>query len=300
LENEMKKLKPIENSEASQNAFNDNLITGVFNQRSKPLDTTIILNHPVHIVEAHNPQSLALLKQAYDGVYTTAFPIDEERESLSSWDKHLHGGNPALNIVIAISGTHLDTETPAISGISVGYYYKNQDVGLLAYVAIDPQYRNAGLGRVMVEARKQAILQAAEKNGKELQGVFIECNDPAKVSPEQDSFDPATRLKIFQKWGARITNMNYIQPPLEAGGEKCDFLKLLAYPHPKTGEYPAKEGIKGFLNGIYTVMAEYNGCAPEQSADYLNSIEELKGLSDHKLYIHPEESPPLNLPVRKI
>jgi GNAT superfamily N-acetyltransferase len=247
--------------------------------------------HTIHVVEAGNPISLALLKQAYEDVYLPAFPFEEEREPLSLWLETLKG-NGSSSIVIAIIADEktLHTAKPVIKGISVGYYYKEEDAGLLAYNAIVPRFRGQGLGSVMVEARKQALLELAQKHGKPLRGIFIECNDPAKISAVEDSIDPAVRIKMFEKWGARIIPINYVQPPLDFGAQKCSTLKLLAYPHPGTGAYPAPEAVEGFLHGIYAASAKYSGCPPEKNPDYRRAVKQLRRLPPAQPLFPPKKS----------
>lgn len=245
-------------------------INGLFNKSTNaPFGVSRIGNHSIHTVDPNDIRSLRLLARAYNDVYIPAFPIADERESIDAWMANYK--NPVKNaeIVIIIAGEHLDSQRHAvIKGISVGYYYPSGDAGLMAYVAIDPKYRSEGLGHVMVEARKQALLAAAQRHGKKLGGVFLECNDPAKVKPEDDSFDPATRIKIFEKWGAEIIPIDYVQPPLSVEDAKSDYMKLLAYPHPTTGKYPTPEEIHGFIYGIYKACAKYSGILPEQDVDY--------------------------------
>ena len=265
-----------------------------FNKKSaERLRVKSLGGHSVHTIEAGNSKSLALLAKAYKDVYEAAFPIDEERESLESWMGSLQGKNPAANIVIVVAGDNLDSEKPILKAISVAYYYNKQDAGLLAYNAVSPDFQGQGLGRTMVDARKAALLDLAKANGNKLGGVFIECNDPAKITPAEDVMDPATRIKMFEKWGARILPIDYVQPPLEHGAAKCDTLKLLAYPHPKTGKYPTPEAIKGFITGIYTELAKYAGCPPQDNPDYLKTMQQLDAM---KPLVAPKQKPPSSQP----
>ncbi len=259
----------------------------IFNQKaSERLRIKQIGGHDTHAIEAGNPRSIALLAKAYKEVYEAAFPIDEERESLESWLGSLTGKNKASKIVIVIAGDNLDSQTPTLKAISVAYYYNSTDAGLLAYNAVVPQFQGHGLGRTMVDARKAALLDFAKAHGKPLGGVFIECNDPAKITREQDVMDPAVRIKMFEKWGAVALPIDYVQPPLEDGGNKCDTMKLLAYPHPETGKYPTKEEIKGYLTGIYTELAKKYAVyvAPEENPDYVRSVEQLDKLDLETFY----------------
>ena len=258
-------------------------ISGLFNKQAKnALRVDEFGGHSIHTVTANSQKSLDLLKKAYKEVYEVAFPIKEERESLDVWLNNLKGKNSAVDIVIVIAGDQLDTQNPVLKAISVAYYYNQQDAGLLAYNAVAPQFQGQGLGRTMVDARKMALLELAKSKGKTLGGVFIECNDPAKITPEEDVMDPAVRIKMFEKWGAKMLPIDYVQPPLETGGEKCDALKLLAYPHPETGAYPTKGEIKAYLTGIYTELAKYAGCPPEENPDYIKTVKQIDNLESGK------------------
>ncbi|MBU6475964.1 MAG: GNAT family N-acetyltransferase [Alphaproteobacteria bacterium] len=250
-----------------------------FNRKSSErLRITTLSGHDAHTVEADNPRSLALLARAYKEVYEAAFPIDAEREPLESWLDSLRDADPSTKVVIVIAGADLDSENPTLKAISVADYYKQTDAGLLAYNAVAPKFQGHGLGRMMVEARKAALLDLAKSCGKPLGGVFIECNDPAKITPREDVMDPAVRIKMFERWGAIVLPIDYVQPPLEDGGSKCDTLKLLAYPHPGTGKYPTKDEIKDYLTGIYTELEKYAGCPPTENPDYIKSVAQLEKL----------------------
>ena len=257
---------------------------GFSKKASELLRTRQMGGQSVHTIEADNPRSIALLEKAYKEVYESAFPINEERESLETWLNNLKGKNPAANIVIVVAGDDLDTQDPTLKAISVAYYYNEHDAGLLAYNAVSPKFQGHGLGRTMVDARKEALLDFAKTKGKALGGVFIECNDPAKVSAEEDVMDPTVRINIFEKWGAVVLPIDYVQPPLETGGERCSTLKLLAYPHPQTGHYPTKDEIKAYLTGIYTELAKYSGHPPEKDPDYNKSVQQLEALDLGQFY----------------
>lgn len=261
-------------------------------QASSALRVTELGGHSIHTVNANSQKSLELLEKAYREVYEAAFPIKEEREPLSVWLDNLKGKNPAVDIVIVIAGDNLDTKTPTLKAISVAYYYNQQDAGLLAYNAVAPAFQGQGLGHTMVDARKMALLEVAKSKGNKLGGVFIECNDPAKVPPEKDVMDPAKRIALFKKWGALVLPIDYVQPPLETGGEKCDALKLLAYPHPETGKYPTKAEIKNFLTGIYTELAKYAGCPPEENPDYLKAVRQIDAMEPVKKVSLPKPPTP--------
>jgi hypothetical protein len=196
------------------------------------------------------PDLLHLLEEAYEDIYVPAFPDAKERESLEKFKKAINGGYDKVQIVVNVLGEHLeDPENYVIKGMSVAYYYEQQNVGLLAYNAISPEHREAGLGKLMVQSRIESLQQIARGQGKELAGVFIECNDPFKVTPAMDSMDPAKRIKVFEKWGARKVPIDYVQPPVTVDGYYTDCLVLMNYP--LDGKYADKDCVESFLRGIY-------------------------------------------------
>ncbi len=235
--------------------------------RIKKLD-----GNDVHVVEGDNPKSISLLVKAYKGVYEPSFPMEKDRESLASWLDNLKSRDASVNITISILGENLDSSRPCIKAIAVGYYYSNHDVGSLAYLATAPEFRNRGLGHILNNANNYALLQSAANKGRKLRGIFLECNDPEKISPENDVMDPALRIRMYKKWGAIVLPIDYTQPPLSEGAAKCGTLKLLAYPHPETGAYPTLAAIKDYITGVYTELARYAGMPPQDNPDYIKTI----------------------------
>lgn len=208
------------------------------------------------VVTAGDDLAIALMRRAYHDIYVPAFPIEDERDSLEKIESRLKEPVNGVERVILLAGKHLDDAQKAeIYGISIAYYYGSHQAGLLAYNAIDPQYQQMGLGRLMVKGRIEGLQQLAAKNGQELKSVMIEVNDPAKIKPEDDSMDPAKRVALFEKWGARQIPVPYAQPALAPGLEKCDTLLLMAYP--QNGQYPDAAGVGAFVAGIYA--ANNNG-----------------------------------------
>lgn len=196
------------------------------------------------------PDLLPLLAEAYDRVFVPAFPVPESRESLDKFTRAMNGGIPGVSIIINVMGENLaDANNRVIKGFSVAYYYEKHSVGLLAYNAIAPEAREKGLGKIMVQSRIQSLKNRAQDAGRELAGVFVDVNDPTKVRAEDDGMDPVKRLQIFTNWGALKTPVDYIQPPLEAGGNYCDTMLLLNYP--VDGKYASRHAIEMFLRSMY-------------------------------------------------
>jgi hypothetical protein len=208
------------------------------------------------VVKAGDEAAIALMRRAYHDIYVPAFPIEDERDSLEKIESRLQNPVNGVKRVILLAGKHLDDPAKAqVYGISIAYYYSTHQAGLLAYNAIAPEYQQMGLGRLMVQGRIKGLEALAAESGQTLKSVIIEVNDPAKVKPEDDSMDPAKRVALFEKWGARKIPVPYAQPALAQGQEKCHTVMLMAYP--LEGKYPQAEGVKAFVEGIYA--ANNNG-----------------------------------------
>lgn len=234
--------------------------------------------HACHTVDVRDPRSVALLTTAYETIYKPAFPNPADREPLEKWIRLMKDKKADTRLLVVIAGTDLDTDHPVIKGISTAEYYPQYDVGQMAYNAIAPAFRNEGLGHVMVDARKQALLDMAAADNAVLRGIFLDCKDPAKVKASEDSIDPAIRLKVFQKWGARVMPVDFVLPPLHLGEEPCDKVLLLAYPHPQTGEYPDREAMRDFITVTYHELADTSPCPPHLNPDYLKMMAEIDKL----------------------
>jgi len=201
-------------------------------------------------ITKETPQFFHLLDEAYRDIYEPAFPIVSERESLEKFKRAINGEIDKVQIVVNILGENLeDPDHYVIKGISIGYYYEQQNVGLLAYNAISPHHREKGLGKLMVDSRIDSMKEMAKARGKELAGVFIEVNDPFKVSPAMDSMDPSKRVTIFKEWGARQVPIDYVQPPLDGADYYCEDMILMNYP--VGGKYADKKVVEDFLRAIY-------------------------------------------------
>ena len=201
-------------------------------------------------ISKDRPELFELLERAYNDIYLPAFPIESERESLEKFMQAVNGELPGIGIVINILGENLlDADKRVVKGISVAYLYEAHDTGLLAYNAIAPEHRERGMGKLMVDSRIKSLKQMAAEKGRQLKSVFIECNDPTKVAPEDDSMDPSKRIALFESWGARQVPIDYVQPPLSAEGDYNDTMVLLNYP--LEGRYAGKQEVEQYLRGIY-------------------------------------------------
>lgn len=189
------------------------------------------------------------LAKAFDEIYTPAFPDDNERETLEKMHRVLNGETPGVEIIINVVGEDLTSADPVVKGIGVAYYYHPQNVGLMAYNAVGPQFKGEGIGKMLVHSRIESLKQMANSKNNTLRAVFLDCNNPNKVDAKHDSMDPSVRIKLFKKWGAREIPFNYVQPPLEDHLEYCDNMTL--YNYPVDGKYAGPKETLAYIEAIY-------------------------------------------------
>lgn len=211
-----------------------------------------------------NPAQLALLEQAYDEIYLPAFPVAEERDTLDHLKECLMcDDNSSREYVFVAAGNNLDNpEQATVNALGIGIYYKKAQSGLMAYNAVRKGVR--GLGRVMVDERIKAFDQVAKRDNTTLRGIFLEVNNPGKITAQEDVIDPHKRIDIFKSWGAEIVPIDYTQPPLDPKAPKCDDLLLMNYATPN-GRRPSVKDTIDFLREMY---AAYGDVKPENDLDF--------------------------------
>jgi len=226
-------------------------------------------------VRGDDEHAIELMRRAYDEIYIPAFPIEDERDSREKIEAGLRDPNANVKRVILLAGRGLKDPDPAkadLAAIGIGYYY-NTGAGLLAYNAVSPDLQGGGFGKMMVQGRIRGLQEVAAENGQELKTVVIEVNNPAVVKPEDDSMDPKTRIAIFEKWGAKVVPVDYVQPPLGDGLGKSRNSLLMVYP--LNGEYPDAEQVGAFVTGIWQAHNKFVGDYT-QDPDYQATMAALK------------------------
>lgn len=241
----------------------------------------------IHIVDPNNSQSLGLLTKAYRDVYKAAF-TPEQREPMEDWIDAMNGGNKFCDMCIVLLGESLNTAKPILKGISVGYYYRDQDAGLLGYTVVSEQYDAPGLQQAMMDAATEGLQALSKKNGGQMQPAFLETDNPAKIENDDERAAAVARLQMLQSLGAKLVNINFIEPPLYEGGDKNESLCLLTYPG-RAGFQPENDQVKGLVTGLYTGLAECAGCAPKDNPDYTSIMQQIDAANP--LLVAPSSAP---------
>ncbi len=153
------------------------------------------------------------------GIYLDAFAA--QREPLDAWRRALRGDAPYA-LTVRIAGHDLAGASPNIVGGIAYERYPASGCGLLTYACVAPAARGAGLGRRLIDDAVAALTAA----GAPL--VLGEVDDP--TARDGAAADVAwARLTRFQRWGARVLDVPYVQPSLGPGLARDRGLCLIAF-----------------------------------------------------------------------
>jgi GNAT superfamily N-acetyltransferase len=232
-----------------------------------------------------NPATESLLRKAYAQVYADTFPLETGGEPLEAMLHYLKTKNGNNDCRIIVAGLNLKKalndnnggEVPVIKGITVSYYYPRTDIGLLGYVAVNPEFRKEGLGMKLVNLQAEFLQAAAMERGKNLRGWFLECNDPEKTDHNYGGLHAQKLVDKYTRHGLRKVPVDYAVPPTMYGGdifdEKIRELMLMAAPHPETGEFPDQKATMDFIRSVYHALGVEN---PDGDADFQEMAEQIE------------------------
>jgi len=130
--------------------------------------------------------------------------------------------------------------------------YPRSRCGLVTYMVVAPAARGQGLGEQLLRAASKALYDGGAP------AVFGEVLDHGVLAREHGDFAAASaargRLERFQRWGARIAEVRYVQPALAPGlhRDRDLLLIVLAGEEPVPADLP-EEVVRGFLEELYAV-----------------------------------------------
>jgi GNAT superfamily N-acetyltransferase len=189
-------------------------------------------------------------------VYLPAFAA--QREPLEAWVAASRGETTyRWHGLLALDGG-------SIAGGVTYELYPASRCGFVTYLVVAPAWRQQGLGRRLFESAAKALYEA---------GALValgEANDPRIHG---DSARP--RLARFERWGARVLDVRYVQPSLGEGLARDRGLCLIAHP-----PVPRIAGatVRAFIEEIYSVT---EGGAPDPELEaVLAGIPEEVGFRD--------------------
>lgn len=201
-------------------------------------------------------------------LYEASFPEDSEREPRSVWEDALQ--NDALNYRLEFVVAH---EGERVVGGVVFEYYPASRCGLVTFVFVDARTRKRGLARSLMERAEARLL---ERSAGTIRVIFAEAEDPERVKALgiRTAIDPAIRLAILDRLGARRVRVPYIQPPLGPGKQPARHLYLLVL-WPRDLEALPSDLLAEFLLDFYGSLIDDDSEKRQLVCDVIDGIGEM-------------------------
>ncbi len=182
----------------------------------------------IYLGEEDEGSRLRLLNEFYFNIYRYAFTDPDTSEDPMIWTKLFD--EDSIEIILAHDGEKV------VGGIVFEWFLEAQVV-LVTYLAVHPDHLRQGIGRLLTEEMKAAIITDGWL-------VLAEAEDPVCA---KDVDAAQLRLKTIDSYGWRKIPMEYVQPPLRKNGEPGKGLMLVAH-----GETTVSSTqIASFLNEFY-------------------------------------------------
>jgi GNAT superfamily N-acetyltransferase len=213
---------------------------------------------PGEVVDLRQRRDDQLMEAFYRQLYLPAFPIPSEREDPEIWRSYLYGErrDGPCEVHFLLDGSRLDRPAQRqIGGGLLFAIYPRSACVLLTYLVVDPARRGQGIARRLFQVAFRLVERWSAEHNRPIQAVFGELNDPRLVTLERDVIDPWERLLISERLGARVVEVPYVQPELQAGQGRCDNLLLVTFPLPGRSEreLPAAT-VRDFLLEFYSAL----------------------------------------------
>lgn len=174
------------------------------------------------------------IEQFRDLLYLPSFPPNE-REPFEIIEARIKKGEdwwPRTDMILCIEGDDV------ASGCISDYYPECQSIEAI-YLVTNEKYRGKGLAKVLLSETFNLYPEALD--------IYLEADNPSLVPSGLSAIDPETRIKIYQKLGFKVININYIQPPLFRGLDYERKLLLMS----KSKIPLTKERLVLFLESFY-------------------------------------------------
>lgn len=163
---------------------------------------------------AYEPNDLESLRQFYDDVYVSEFPIHDERESLRNIKTYLRlkkegwYGKNNYHVLLGFK------DGRPVAG-SITDYLHAPNAGVIEFLVVSKELRRTGLGRQLLDRTEQLLASdALAMLGRRLDYIVAEMNDPFKQDAAEDSMDPFLRAALWDRWGYGRLDFPYLQPAL--------------------------------------------------------------------------------------
>lgn len=200
----------------------------------------------------HETGNIELFQKAYDQIFAKIWP---EYVDLDTPEEMLNNSDSDIKKFLMVVGKNLaDPDKCEVLGFRYAFYFPRSQTATLVYLAVDPDARGQGIGHEMVDLTNTGLEQMALKNGKSLNGIFFEIDDPSKTTNASGGLDPFARKKLFEGWGAEQLPVTYVRPDFKPDGswEMDQKYLLMGYPH--KGNMPSDAATLEFLIDVHSYL----------------------------------------------
>jgi GNAT superfamily N-acetyltransferase len=160
------------------------------------------------VVVARGSDDRALVERAYHEVLAPSFTTDElppDHEFVAEMD--------FATLVVALDG-----DAPVAAAVTGAG--SRSPLALLSYLAVRPDQRGSGAGSRMMESLR-SVWHASRADV-----VLGEVHDP-RCWPDGADERPAARLRFYERHGARLLTVPWVQPRVRDDGDRVGGMLLL-------------------------------------------------------------------------
>ena len=194
----------------------------------------------------------------------------DEAEPTGEWQARIAGKpapQPIMRIVVAVDRE--DRGERVIGGLAVEYYRTAGCVlATYLYVSDDEPYRHRGHARALLLEADQACRALGP-----VRAVLAEAEWPEalrlRAAPLAEVAVARARMRFFARLGARLFNLDYVQPVLGAGKRAVSYLRLFLLPAPdgaaRLPDEPLSVAVGAFLNEFYAALGEGPAAPADQA-----------------------------------
>lgn len=208
--------------------------------------TRFVLPGGVRVTSTDDPAS-PLLERFFEG-YDQAFILPDEREDLAGFEAclalnrtHRHVFGRAHSEQVAVLEDQHGTRLAGVNFLAtlIGEGPNARAAVALNYVYVEDAARGRGLLRQCLAAVRIMAPNVLGLDADAPSAVFIELNDPLRLTPEayaldsgHTGLDQVDRLAIWARMGARVVDFPYVQPALSDDQQPDDSLIYAAIDFP--------------------------------------------------------------------
>ena len=182
-------------------------------------------------IDLHHEALIYLLENWYKNIFMKCFNFPNEIAFLDNIKEYLAKTEKSKDYEYHVT-IMVDNRHTILGGAIYDYFYKS-NIGIIEYLAINPNLQNRGYGTKLYKYIREQIENTSsklyEENHKkdlslqyQLPYIFCEINDPNKVKDI-----PQNYLYFWNKLGFQYVNMPYIQPALNDSQKIVGTLKLI-------------------------------------------------------------------------